>query len=176
MASHIELYPIAARLDLSARLLKFDQYGLKDLRVGFAQANATASYRGCHQKRPGFNSIGQNREFGSANRIDALDCDSARAGAAYFGTHTIQKFGQVSHLWFARRILEDGFPVGQDSRHHEIFGACDGDGIEDDAGPHEAFCTSVNVAVFNGHACPHSLQPLNVKIDGSSADRAPSGQ
>jgi hypothetical protein len=50
-----------------------------------------------------------------------------------FAPHGDQEFREVHHLGFPRRVLDDGFAIGQRRRHHEVLRAGDRHGLQHQA-------------------------------------------
>src|SRR5258705_387370 len=78
------------------------------------------------------------------------------------GAHRVEAFGEVGHFGLARRILERGDALGERSGHHQVFGAGDGDDIEDERGPDEPPRLGVDIAVVEIDLGAQGLQPLDV--------------
>jgi len=68
--------------------------------------------------------------FGAAQLLHALDPNGGSARAFDFGAHLAQQFSQVHHLGSRARVAQHGFALGQHGRHHQVFGAGDGDAVE----------------------------------------------
>ena len=84
--------------------------------------------------------------------------------------------GEIDDLGFARAILHNGFAVGQRRGHQQIFGAGDGDLVEDDFGRLEAIGCGFDVAVVLRDLRAQALQALDVQINGPSSNGASAGQ
>ena len=69
---------------------------------------------------------------------DALDADGAGACAFDLCAHGDEQGGEVGDLGLAGAVFEEGFAVGEDGGHEEVFGAGDGDLVEDDVRAFEA--------------------------------------
>src|SRR5690242_7694434 len=87
-------------------------------------------------------------------------------------SHFVQQVSEVHNLRLARSVLEDAFAVGECSCHHQVFGAGDGDLVEDDLRAFKAIATRFYIAVLLGDVRPKALQALEVKVDGASPDSA----
>ena len=105
----------------------------------------------------------------------AVDTDGSCACTFDFGAHGCQESGKVGDLGFSGAVLEDGFAVGKDGGHEEVFGAGDGDFVEDDVRAFEAACSPVRtagfqVAVVLGDGGAHGFEALDVEVDRAAAD------
>ena len=69
---------------------------------------------------------------GAVQFRDALDEDGAGARAFDPRAHLDEHFGEIDDLGFAGGVFDDGFPVGENRSHQDVFGAGDGDAVEDD--------------------------------------------
>ena len=108
--------------------------------------------------------------------VDAADANRMRSRAFNLRAHLVQQRRQIDHLGLARAVLQDRLAFGQRGGHQQIFGAGDGDLLEDNSRALEALGAGVNVAVLLGDLCAELLQSLQVQIDGTRADGAASGQ
>ena len=52
--------------------------------------------------------------------------------------HGVEQCCEVGDFGFAGAILHDGFALGQGRGHQQVFGAGDGDFVEDDLAPQAA--------------------------------------
>ena len=109
-------------------------------------------------------------EFG-----DALDLDGAGAGAFDLCAHGVEQSGEVGDLGLAGAVFEEGFAVGEGGGHEEVFGAGDGDLVEDDVRAFEAVGAGFEVAVLLGDGGAHGFEALDVEVDGAAADGAAAG-
>src|SRR6476660_398167 len=92
------------------------------------------------------------------------------------GSHFVQQIGQIGNLGLARAVLDYGLAFGKRGSHEQVFGAGDGDLVEDNLSPAEAIGGGFNVAMILNDFCPPALQALDVQIDWAGADGAASGQ
>ena len=86
----------------------------------------------------GFDAVGIDAVARAVESGDALDADGAGAGAFDFRSHGGEQGGEVGDFRLARAVFEDGFAIGEDGGHEEVFGAGDGDLVEDDVRAFEA--------------------------------------
>ena len=106
---------------------------------------------------------------------DALDADGGGAGAFDLRAHGDEQSGEVGDLGLASAVLEEGFAVGEDGGHEQVFGAGDGDLVEDDVRAFEAVGAGFEVAVLLGDGGAHGFEALDVQVDGAAADGAAAG-
>ena len=101
------------------------------------------------------------------------------AGAFDLCAHGDEQGGEVGDLGLAGAVLEDGFAVGEDGGHEEVFGAGDGDLVEDDVRafeqPFRRWAAGFEVAVVLGDGGAHGFEALDVEVDGAAADGAAAG-
>ncbi len=91
--------------------------------------------------------------------------------------HLDQQLGQVDHLRLAGGVLEHRGALGQRRRHHQVLGAGDGDGVEEDGGPLEAALDPrADVAALDADLRAHGLEAAQVQVHRPRADGAAAGQ
>ena len=87
-----------------------------------------------------------------------LTLDGGGAGAFDLGAHGDEQGGEVGDLGLAGAVFEEGFAVGEGGGHEEVFGAGDGDLVEDDVRAFEAVGAGFEVAVVLGDGGAHRLR------------------
>ena len=92
-----------------------------------------------------------------------------------FRAHGGEQRGEVGDFRFAGAVLEEGFALGEDGGHEQVFSAGDGDLVEDDVSAFEAFGAGLDVAVLVADDRAHGFEALDVQVDGAAADGASSG-
>ena len=107
--------------------------------------------------------------------VDALYVDDAGAGAFDLCAHGDEQRGEVGDFGLAGAVLQDGFAVGEHGGHQQVFGAGDGDLVEDDVRAFKALCRGFEVAVLLGDGGAHGFEALDVEVDGAAADGAAAG-
>ncbi len=105
----------------------------------------------------------------------ALHADDAGAGAGDLCAHGIEERGEVGDLRLAGAVFKGGFAVGEDRSHEEIFGAGNGDLVEDDVSALEAVGAGFEIAVLLGDGGAHGFETLDVEVDGTAANGAATG-
>ena len=90
--------------------------------------------------------------------------------------HFVQQVGQVGDFGLAGAVLHDGFAVGQRRGHQQVFGAGDGNFVEDNLAALQPFGAGFDVAVLLRDLRAQPFQSLDVQIDGTRADGAAAGQ
>ena len=120
--------------------------------------------------------IRQHAKLAAAQTRHAVDDDLVGAGAADLGADRIEEIGQIDDLGLACRVLEHGLPLGEGRRHHQIFGARDGHGVEHEPRSAQALGAGADVAVFDRYLGAHRLQTGDVDVHRARADRAAAGQ
>ena len=85
--------------------------------------------------------------------------------------------GQVGHLGLARGVGQDRFALGQDRRHHGVFGGAHGDHGEDDVGALETVGRGgLDVTLADIDVGAQFGQRLEVQVHRAGADGAAAGQ
>jgi hypothetical protein len=128
-----------------------------------------------HEEGSGFDAVGVDAVTGAVEFGDSVDGDGGGAGAFDFGSHGDEECGEVGDFGLAGGVFEDGLSFGQNRRHQDVFGAGDGDLVEDDVGAFETVDTGFEVAVVLGDGRTHSFESFEVEVDGAAADGAASG-
>ena len=78
--------------------------------------------------------------------------------------HGGEQRGEVGNFGFARAVLEEGFTLGEDGGHEQVFSAGDGDLVEDDVRALEAFGAGLDVAVLVADDRAHAFESLDVEV------------
>src|SRR6185503_5437880 len=102
-----------------------------------------------HQIGAALDAIGLHFVARGAQFFDTLDDDLVGARTLDLRAHGDQEFGEVHDLRLARGVLDDCFAVGECRRHHQVFGAGDGDGLEHQARALEPPRTCANVTTVD---------------------------
>ena len=158
-------------------LLQFRHERAHVLRIALGHRHVTAGDGSGHHKRAGLDAVGDDGVLGAAQLLDALDANGGSARAFDFGAHLAQQFSQVHHLGLARRVAQHGFALGQHGRHHQVFGAGDGDAVEMHGGAAQPIRRDgFDVAVRLVNARAQLFQAENVQVDGPRADGAAARQ
>ena len=89
--------------------------------------------------------------------------------------HGGEQRGEVGDFGLARAVLDSGFALGEHGGHQQVFGAGDGDLVEDDVRAVQALGAGFEVAVLLGDGGAHVFQALDVQVDGTAADGAAAG-
>ena len=74
------------------------------------------------------------------------------------------------------QFCNDGFAFGESRGHEQVFGAGDGDFVENDFRAFEAVGAGFDVAVFLRDLGAQAFEALDVEIDGALSDGASAGQ
>ena len=106
----------------------------------------------------------------------AFYADRGCACAFDASSHFVEKIGEVGDFGFAGAILEDGLAFRQSCGHQEIFGAGDGDLVEDDLCAFQAVGFGFDVTVLLRDLGAELLESLDVEIDGARSNRAAAGE
>ena len=107
--------------------------GVAAVDVEVAAGDGAGDEEGAGLDAVGVDAVACAVEFG-----DALDADGGGAGAFDLGAHGDEQGGEVGDFGLAGAVFEEGFAFGEDGGHEEVFGAGDGDLVEDDVRALEA--------------------------------------
>ena len=110
------------------------------------------------------------------NFAHTLNANRRRAGAFDLRSHFVQEVGEVGDFGFAGAVLQDGLAVGESCGHEQVFGACDGDSVENDFRTFEASGAGFDVAVFLRDFRAETFEAFDVEIDGAGSDGAAAGE
>ena len=102
--------------------------------------------------------------------VYALDANDVGAGAGNAGAHGNQAVGQIDHLRFTRRVLDDGLPLGQAGGHHQVLGTGHGNHVGTDSRPLQAGRLGMDIALLDLDLGTHGLQALDVLVDRPRPD------
>ena len=160
-------------IDAHAGLLQLGDHRAQMRRVAVGHDQVAAGDGAGDQKRSRLDAVGIDAVARAVQAGHALHADGRRAGALDLRAHGGEQRGQVGDLRLARAVLHQRFALGQHRGHQQIFGAGDGDLVEDHvraaaAAPRARF----EVAVLLGDGRAHLFQALDVQIDGPAADGA----
>ena len=111
----------------------------------------------------------------SVELADALHADGRGARALDVRAHGGEQRGEVGDLRLARAIFHHGFAVGEYGGHQQIFGAGDGDFVEENVRALQAVGAGFDVSVLVADLRAHGFKALDVQIDGARADGAAAG-
>ena len=137
---------------------------------GFASGNVEiASGHGAgDDERAGFDAVGNDSVLGTIQLAHAFHADGGRAGAFDLGSHFVEQIGEIGDFGLARAILQNRLAFGQCRGHQQVFGAGDGDFVEDNFRAFEAVGAGFDVAVFLRDLRAQLFEALDVEIDGAS--------
>src|SRR6185369_1741881 len=85
---------------------------------------------GSDDKRSGFDSIGNDRVFRAAKRLDALDLYRLRSRAVNSCPHLVQQVGKIDYLRLARCVVKRCCAARESCGHHQVFSSSDSDFVE----------------------------------------------
>ena len=144
---------------------------------GVAVGDAEVAAGDCagDEEGSGLDAVGVDAVFCAVELVDSLDADGRRARALDLRAHGGEQRGEVGDFGFAGAVLEERFALGEDGGHEQVFGAGDGDLVEDDVRALEAFGAGLDVAVLVADDRAHAFESLDVQVDGAAADGAASG-
>ncbi len=133
----------------------------------------------CDEERAGFDAIGDDGMGGAMKLGYAANAKRRGFVTLNVGAHFAEKMDEVGDFWFAGAIFEDGFTVGECGGHQNIFGAGDGNFVEDDVRAVETsairnFC--LDVTVFGSDLRAHLFEGGEMEIDWASANSAAAGK
>ena len=121
------------------------------------------------------NAVGIDAVVRAVEAGDALDGDGGGARSLNVRAHGGEQGGEVGDFGLAGAVFHQGFAVGQDRGHEQIFSAGDGDLVEDEMRAAEALGAGFEVAVLLSDGGAHLFEALDVQVDGTAADGAAAG-
>jgi hypothetical protein len=77
------------------------------------------------------NAVGVDAVARAVEAGDAVNAHGGRARALDPRAHGDEQLGEIDDFGLAGAVFEQGFAFGEDRGHEQIFGAGDGDAIED---------------------------------------------
>jgi hypothetical protein len=166
---------VLADIELDAALLQLGDEGTEVRGVAAVDVEVAACDGSCDEEGSCLDAVGIDAVACAVEASDALYLDGGGSRAFDLRAHGDKQGGEIGHLGLARAVLEDGLAVGQYGGHEEVFGAGDGDLVEDDVRAFEAVGFGFEVAVVVGDDGAHGFEALDVEVDGASADGASAG-
>ena len=106
---------------------------------------------------------------------DALNANGGCAGAFDLCAHRGQQRGEVGHFRLAGAVFQEGLAFGEDGGHEQVFGAGDGDLVEDEVRAFEAVGAGFEIAMLLDDRRAHCFEAFDMQVDGAAADGASSG-
>ena len=128
VAHHADGFGRGFRLDSDFMKLaekRFEMRGIASRDVQIA-----ASHRAGNDERAGFDAVGNDAVLRAFQLAHTFHANGGRAGALDLRSHFIQQIGEVGDFRLARAVLQDGLAVGESRGHEQVFGAGDGDLVE----------------------------------------------
>ena len=145
---------------------------------GIASGNVeiAAGHRAGDDERAGFDAVGNDAVPRAFQFADAFHADGGGARAFDLRAHLVEQVGEVGDFGLAGAVLQNGLAFGESRGHQQVFGAGDGDLVEDDFRALEAVGAGFDVAVLLRDLRAEPFEALDVQIDGAAADGAAAGQ
>ena len=145
---------------------------------GIASGNVevAAGHGAGDQEGAGFDAVGYDAVLRAFQFAHALHADGGGPCAFNFCSHFVEQGGEVADFGFAGAVLQNGFTFGESGGHEQIFGAGDGDLVENNFRAFEAIGGGFDVAVVLRDFCAELLESLDVQVDGAAADGATAGE
>src|SRR6267142_1918025 len=145
--------------------------------VSYGQIAASDGAR--DQERACFDAIGDHGVLGAMEFLCAANAQGGRAVACDAGSHVAQHDDEIGDFRFAGGVLQDGFAIGEDCGHKDIFRAGDRDFVEDDVGALKAAAIwnfGFDVAMRNCDFGSHFFESREMQIDWPGTDGTASGE
>ncbi len=172
--------PVGAGVDLGSGFAKLVEQGVLVCRLGPLHRHIAARGQGGAQKSADFDAVGNDAVRRAVQGVHALNANLRGAVAADLRAHGTQQIGEIDNLGLARRVVDQGFALGQRGGHHQVFGARHGDHVGGDARAAQPAGrrrhAGHDIAMFHRDVRPQRLQALDVLINRACADGATSGQ
>ncbi len=141
--------------------------------------DAFAGNRTRHEKRSGFDPIGNDVMFGTMQFFHAVDDQPSRAGSLDFRAHLDQEIRQVDDLRLRRSSLDHSDALGQHRCHHDIVSAEDrrAEFARQTHNRADQFgCEHLYVTAFDAHRGAECFKAFQMQIDRPIADDAAARQ
>ncbi len=164
---HVGSFELAARananvvgtdIDLDTALFELGDERAEVLRFAAVDIEVAAGDGSCDEEGAGLDAVGVDAVACAVEFGDALDADGGCAGAFDFCAHGDEQGSEVGDFGLAGAVFEDGLAFGQGGGHQKVFGACDGDLVEDDVCAFEAVGAGFEVAVVLGDGGTHGFE------------------
>ncbi len=136
---------LLADLDADAALFELGDERAEVGGVAAVDVEVAAGDGSGHEEGSGLDAVGVDAVACAVEFGDALDLDGGGACAFDLRAHGDEQRGEVGDFGLAGAVLEDGLAVGEGGGHEEVFGAGDGDLVEDDVRAFEAGRSVVGV-------------------------------
>ena len=91
-------------------------------------------------------------------------------------SHFVEQVGEIGDFGFAGAVLKNRLALGESRSHEQIFGAGDGDFVENNFCAFEASGAGFNVAVILHDLRAKAFEPFDMKVNRARADRAATGE
>ena len=98
------------------------------------RCDVAAGERSSDDEGSSFDAVGDNAMPGAVEFGDALDANRRSARALDVCAHGVEQRGEVSDFRLAGAILHDGLALGERGGHQHVFGAGDGNFVENNFG------------------------------------------
>ncbi len=153
-----------ANVELHAALFELGDERAKMRGVAAVDVEVAARDGSGHEEGAGLDAVGVNSVAGSVELRHALHADGGGAGALDLCTHGDEERGEVGDLRLAGAVLKERLALSERCRHQEVFGARDGDLVEDDVRAFQAVGAGFEVAVVVGDGGAHGFKALDVQV------------
>ncbi len=170
-----DAHVLLADFEFDAAGFKLAEQRAEVLGVAAVDVEVAAGDGAGDEEGAGFDAVGVDAMARAVEFGDAFDFDGGGARAFDLRAHGVEQRGEVGDLGLARAVFEERFAVGEDGGHQEVFGAGDGDLVEDDVRAFQAIGSRFEVAVLLGDGGAHGFEALDVEVDGAAADGAAAG-
>ncbi len=144
--------------------------------IAGGDVEVAAGERAGDDEGAGLDAVGNDAVARAVKFFDAADAQGRGARAFNVGAHFDEQRGQVRDLGLAGTVLHQGFALGEGGGHEQVFGAGDGDPVEDNVAALEALGARDHVTVLGGDGRPQTFQAFDVQIDGTRADGTSAGK
>ena len=119
-------------LGFDADFMKLAEQRVEVGGIASGDVEVAAGHRSGDDKRAGFDAVGDDAVLRAVQFAHALYANRGRAGAFDLGAHFVEQVGEVRDFGLARAILQNGLAIGESCGHQQVFGAGNGDLVEDD--------------------------------------------
>ena len=165
----------AVHFVLTPTSLKFAEQRVEMGGIAAGNVEIAAGHGARDEKGSGFDAVGNDAVLRAFQFAYAFHADGRRACAFDLCSHLVEKRGEVGDFGLAGAVLQNGFAFGESGGHEQVFGAGDGDFVEDNFRAFEAIGAGFDVAVILRDFRAELFESFNVHVDGTAPMAQPPG-
>ena len=167
---------VGGRLGLDSDFLEFAEDRAEVSGIASGDVEVAAGHGSGDKKCAGFDAVGNDAVLRAFQFAHAFHADGCSAGAFNLRSHFVEQGGKVGDFRLASTVMQNGLAFGESGCHEQVFGAGDGDFVENDFCTLQAIGGGFDVAVILRDFCAELFEAFDVHVDGAAADGAAAGQ